>query len=45
MLNVEGKGNYFLKLVGPKATVEAAADAFRKSFGANPESEKEYKLK
>ena len=45
MLNVEGKGNYFLKLVGPKATVEAAADAFRKSFGADPESEKEYKLK
>jgi len=45
MLNVEGKGNYFLKLVGPQETVGAAAKAFRNSFGANEETEKEYKLK
>ncbi|MEX0818234.1 MAG: hypothetical protein WD070_01535, partial [Pirellulaceae bacterium] len=34
ILAVEGKGNYFLKMTGEDATVSAAADAFRASFGA-----------
>lgn len=42
ILAIEGKGNYFLKLVGPEKTVAAAAEAFRTSFGGNAASEKEY---
>ena len=44
MLTVENRGNYFLKLVGPAKTVAAAEAAFRNSFGAKADSEKEYKL-
>ncbi len=44
MLIVEGEGNYFLKLVGPAKTVAASAEAFRNSFGAQKDSEKEFKL-
>ena len=41
---VEGKGNYFLKMAGPKQTIDAQAAAFRASFGAKPDSEKKYEL-
>ena len=44
ILTVEGTGNYFLKLVGPAETVKSQAEAFRKSFGAKPETEKPYAL-
>ena len=40
ILAVEGKGNYFLKMTGPNATVSAAADGFRASFGGKADSEK-----
>jgi hypothetical protein len=40
ILAVEGKGNYFLKMTGEKATVTAAAKAFRDSFGGNEAEEK-----
>ena len=42
ILAVKGKGNYFLKLTGPRKTVTAAEVAFRKSFGADPKKEKAY---
>lgn len=42
VLTIEGKGIYFLKMVGQDATVEAAADALRKSFGADAKKETEY---
>ncbi len=44
-LNVEGKGNYFLKMTGPEKTVAAAVKAMRVSFGADAEKEKEWKGK
>lgn len=34
-----GSENYFLKLTGPDATVKAAAEDFRKSFGGSKKSE------
>lgn len=37
-------GNYFLKLVGPAKTVEANAEAFRKSFGSVADDEKPVEL-
>ncbi|MCA9119309.1 MAG: hypothetical protein H6822_06280 [Planctomycetaceae bacterium] len=40
ILAVEGKGNYFLKMTGEKATVTAAAEAFRTSFGGKEADEK-----
>lgn len=45
ILEVEGKGNYFLKMAGPEKTVSAAEDALRTSFGADANSEKPYELK
>jgi len=42
ILAVEGKGSYFLKLTGEKATVSAAAEAFRTSFGGKAAHEKEF---
>jgi gluconolactonase len=42
ILAKEGKGNYFLKLVGPEKTVTAAADDFRSSFGGSAAAEKPY---
>ena len=35
MIAVAGKGNYFLKLVGPEKTVSAGSQAFRAAFGAS----------
>jgi len=42
ILAVEGKGNYFLKLTGENATVSAAAEAFRTSFGGKEADEKAF---
>lgn len=42
ILQVKEKGNYFLKLTGPKKTVTAAADALRNSFGGDAKGEKPY---
>jgi gluconolactonase len=41
MIAIKEQGNYFLKLVGPEATVSANAAAFQHSFGAQPDSEKD----
>ena len=45
VLNVEGKGNYFLKLTGSEKTITAANKAFRTAIGASIDKEKDYKLK
>ena len=45
VLMVKDKGNYFLKLTGPKKTIEGVADTFRASFGGNAKSEKAYEIK
>lgn len=37
-------GNFFLKLTGPKATVAATAEAFRKSFGGDASKETVYEF-
>lgn len=42
ILNIKGKGNYFLKLTGPMKTVTAAAAPLRQSFGADLKKEKPY---
>lgn len=44
ILNVEGKGVYYLKLTGPDKTIKESLAAFKKSFGANVESEKKVEL-
>jgi hypothetical protein len=44
ILNLEGKGVYFLKLTGPDATIAAQLDAVRSSFGGKPEDEKAYEF-
>jgi gluconolactonase len=45
ILQVPDEGNYFLRLTGPAKTVNAAADAFRKSFDADAAKEKAYEVK
>lgn len=42
ILNVGDGDVYFLKLVGPDATVKSHAKAFRATFGANLEEEEEF---
>ncbi len=37
-------GNYFIKMVGPSATVEANLAAFRESYGADPTTESDFVL-
>jgi hypothetical protein len=44
ILEVKGKGLYFLKLTGPDATVKAQGDALRASFGAKADGEEDYEL-
>lgn len=44
MLIVPNKHDYFLKLVGPEATVAAESSALRTSFGGDADKEKEYSL-
>lgn len=36
------KGNYYLKMTGPQASIEPQLDPFRKSFGGNKETEEPY---
>lgn len=43
ILNIEGKGVYYLKLSGPDKTVKKALQGFKKSFGADEKTEKEVK--
>lgn len=45
ILSVPEKGNFFLKMVGPEKTVAAEIEAFRNSFSAKADSEKEYEMK
>lgn len=44
IVQLKGKGVYFLKLTGPDKTVKAQADALRASFGAKSEGEEDYEL-
>ena len=44
IVNIEGKGVYFLKLTGPDATVKAQAEILRASFGAKSEGEEDYEI-
>jgi len=44
ILQVKGKGQYFLKLTGPDATVKAQEDALRASFGGKKDSEEDYEI-
>ena len=45
VIEVPGKGNYFLRLAGPAKTVDKHAEAFRTSFGAEVKSERPYTAK
>ena len=44
VITVPSGGNYFIKMAGPAETVDAAADAFRKSFGADAAGEEPFAL-
>lgn len=44
IVQVKGKGVYFLKLTGPDATVKAQAEALRTAIGAKSEGEEDYEL-
>ncbi len=44
IVQVKGKGVYFLKLTGPDATVKAQAEALRVSFGGKSEGEEDYEI-
>lgn len=45
VLNVEKKGNYFLKLTGQQNTVTSVAEEFRAAFGGDAANEEEYQPK
>lgn len=45
ILQVEGRGNYFLKMAGPEKSVSAQRDALRASIRGDQESEKPYEVK
>jgi hypothetical protein len=44
ILTTKDQGSYFLRFAGPEKTVSANADAMRATIGADPKTEKEYKL-
>ncbi|MFO1003438.1 MAG: hypothetical protein U0936_24160 [Planctomycetaceae bacterium] len=44
IVQVKGKGVYFLKLTGPDATVKAQAEALRAAIGAKSEGEEDYEI-
>lgn len=44
VLTIENKTNYFLRLTGTEKAVDAAAESFRASFGANAKEEKDYEI-
>lgn len=45
ILQVKGKGNYFLRLTGPDRTIAAAAEKLRQSFGGDEKKEQAYEIK
>lgn len=44
ILQVKGKGVYFLKLTGPDATVKAQEETLRTAFGGKSEGEEDYEI-
>lgn len=44
IIDLKDEGYYFLKMAGPRKTVDQNAKAFRASFGADAEKEKEVEL-
>ena len=44
ILQVKGKGVYFMKLTGPDATVKAQAESLRLAIGAKAEGEEDYEI-
>jgi gluconolactonase len=44
ILATKDQGSYFLRFAGPEKTVSANAEALRATIGADPKSEKVYKL-
>lgn len=44
IIQLEGKGVYYLKLAGPDATIKAELEPFRKSFGGDKETEEPFEL-
>ncbi len=44
ILQIKGKGVYFLKMAGPDATVKAQEETFRAAFGAKSEGEEAYEI-
>lgn len=44
ILTLKGKGVYYLKLTGPKASIKAQAQLLRQSFGGNAKTETDYEL-
>ena len=44
VLTIKDKANYFLRMTGPEKAVNAAAEAFRASFGADATEEKPYEI-
>jgi gluconolactonase len=43
ILTIKDRGNYFLKMTGPQATVAAEAKTLRAAFGGNTETEEPWK--
>ena len=44
IVQVKGKGVYFLKLTGPAATVKAQEETLRAAFGSKSEGEEDYEI-
>jgi hypothetical protein len=44
VVELEGKGVYYLKLAGPDSTIKAQGENLRRSFGGSSETEKEFQL-
>ena len=44
VLTIKDQANYFLRLTGPEKAVNAAAAAFRESFGAVEKDEKPFEF-
>ncbi len=44
VIELEGKGVYYLKLAGPDATVKAQQETLRTAFGGRTEGEEDYEL-
>jgi gluconolactonase len=45
ILQVEGQGNYFVRLIGPAKSIAEQSKAFRSSFGGDAGKEEKYELK